>query len=135
MNEKFTVGSSKIEEMHKKVSGTALSITKNNPLTVVADKADKAGNVEWGLYGAVAVGVVIGAAGILDMYNDYKEKNEEKKQVKTQEKNLRRKKEKLYEDRYLGYGAPAPLPSQVGLMEDLFNDRIGHTNSWGGNRY
>lgn len=105
----------------------------NNKLMETAD---------WGrTAGLVAVGI-IGVASVVDTANKYSQKSEQRKQERIQEKNLRRKTDRALEDRYLGMGGPVPSnadfvqpSSNVGLVQSLFGNRTGHSNTWGGTRY
>lgn len=86
----------------------------------------------WAKYGLVAAAATIGAASLLDNLNDRRDRAETYKQERIQKKNLQRKRENSNDYRYMGMTDPGTNP---GLVQQMFNQRSGHSNTWGGKRY
>lgn len=105
----------------------------NKILSEVDRLAEKwATRTEWGAYGLVGAAAVIGIAAILDSYMDKQDRYRIYKQQRIQERKLREKTEKDLEHRRIGIVPPA---GHAGIVQKLFDSRIGHTNTWGGVRY
>jgi len=97
----------------------------------LADSATKSIPKGWAVAGGIVSGIVV--AGTLthvgiSMHN----KSKERKQQRIQE-NYRRKKQKEFDsfDKDLYYS----LEELDGLPQQLYSNRNGHSNTWGGRRY
>ena len=107
--------------------------TSNKILKEVDDLAEKwATYTEWGAYGFIGAAAFIGIAAMLDSYMNNQNRHRMYKQQRIQERKLREKTEKDLEHRRVGIVAP---PGHAGIVQKLFDNRIGHTNTWGGVRY
>ena len=82
--------------------------------------------------GLAAAISLISVASLADLELKRQNKKRAEKQERKQEKELEIKREKLLQDRSMGMGMP---PEHVGLVQEMFGRRIGHTSSWGGKRY
>lgn len=98
------------------------------------DLAEKfATHTEWAKYGLLASAAIIGVSSLLDAANDYGEHKQTLKQQRIQEHQLQEKNNKQLEDRWIGLASPPQ--STAGLVQEMFNMRSGHSNTWGGVRY
>ena len=88
---------------------------------------------EWGTYGLIGAAAVIGTTGLLDVVNSHGERRETQKQQRIQERQLKEKNEKELKKQWIGLDSPPP--NTVGLVQQMFNMRSGHSNTWGGVRY
>jgi len=87
---------------------------------------------KWVTYGLVGAVATIGVASVLDGANKANERARMYKQQRIQERNLQKKNENSNQYRYMGMTNPS---NNVGLVQGMFNNRSGHSNSWGGRRY
>lgn len=80
---------------------------------------------------AAAVGI-IGTSSIVDAGLSAGQHKDMLKQKRIQEHQLKKKTTKSNEYKYMGMTAP---PSNPGLVQSMFNQRSGHSNTWGGRKY
>jgi hypothetical protein len=76
--------------------------------------------------------ITIGAASVIDLWMTVDEYNDARKAELRQERNLERQRRKDMEYRWAGL---TNHHNYDGLVQKLFEQRIGHTNTWGGRRY
>lgn len=86
----------------------------------------------------VGVGAFIGVASIFDLLMSYSDHKESKKQQRIQERNFKRQQKKRVEEyneqRRLENVTPSYIDTNF-LVQQLYNNRNNHSNTWGGRRY
>ena len=111
----------------EKIGREALESAVDLKAGATADVIEK-----YGMKASAAVLAVVGVASVAD----YMMKNNNKKQVKKQKKIQKdqhdKKQEAALKNRNMGM---VDEPFQRGLVQEMFDGRIGHSNSWGGKRY
>jgi hypothetical protein len=78
-----------------------------------------------------AVGI-IGVSSVVDAGLSASHRRDMLKQKRIQEHQLEKKTNRSNDYRYMGMTAPSSNP---GLVQSMFNQRSGHSNTWGGRKY
>lgn len=89
-------------------------------------------------YGAemiVGAGFTIGAASTIDYMMKKSNKKKVKKENIRQERKIRDKNKLSIDQRMQSIGHEEQYGYQEGLVQEMFSNRKGHSNSWGGRRY
>lgn len=74
----------------------------------------------------------IGIASLTHSFMKSQDRYREIKQRELQEKQLKEKRRKSSKDKWVGMIEPR---AHVGVVQSMFANRTGHTNTWGGRRY
>jgi hypothetical protein len=82
--------------------------------------------------GYIGAAAIIGTAAIADLWMDVRENNHARHTELEQERSIKKQRKKDIEDRWVGLEDPMQYN---GAVQQMFNSRIGHSNSWGGRRY
>jgi hypothetical protein len=85
-----------------------------------------------GKKGLIGVSAMIGGASVLDMMMGTQDRLRAASNNSRQEREFRQKQEESLSDQYMGIVDPKKYE---GLVQEMFNGRIGHSKTWGGRRY